>query len=243
MGDDNLSTAPQCFPTTQWTLVLNVIQRDDGAAATDALGTFCERYRQAIRNFFLRKGVKPDRAEDYTQLFFTEKILKRWNGRDGFLHTARRIESCRFRSFLSHVLWRFLQDQWGKERAITTGGQAAHVSLSDPELHLDETIPGTYEVFGREFDRELALEIIRKAAARSRHSKYHEAHLRGEMTQAEAARELGMQENAFKVAHHRFRERLARDLWAEVSRLVGPDEAEVRAEIAYLMSLFAEGGS
>ena len=83
MGDDSHSQASKCFPTTQWTLVLDVIQREDGAAATDALQTFCERYRPAIRNFFLRKGVNPDRAEDYTQMFFTEKILKRWDGRDG----------------------------------------------------------------------------------------------------------------------------------------------------------------
>ena len=43
-----------------------------------------------------------------------------------------------------------------------------------------------------------------------------------------------------KQAFHRFRERLARDLWEEVGKLVGPDEADIRAEIAYLMSLFAE---
>jgi len=124
--------------------------------------------------------------------FSTEKILKRWDDRDSFLHMARRIESCRFRGFLSHVLWRFLQDQWGKEKAVTTGGQTAHVSLSDPELHADEIIPGTYEVFGREFDRVFALEVIRKAANHSKHSKFHMAHLRREITQAEAAKELGM---------------------------------------------------
>jgi DNA-directed RNA polymerase specialized sigma24 family protein len=239
MGDDSHSQASKCFPTTQWTLVLDVIQREDGAAATDALQTFCERYRPAIRNFFLRKGVNPDRAEDYTQMFFTEKILKRWDGRDGFLHMARRIESCRFRGFLSHVLWRFLQDQWGKEKAVTTGGQTVHVSLSDPELHADEIIPGTYEVFGREFDRVFALEVIQKAANLSKHSKFHMAHLRREITQAEAAIELGMKEETFKQAHHRFRERLAGDLWDEVCKLVGPDEYEIRSEIKYLMSLFA----
>ena len=92
--------------------------------------------------------------------------------------------------------------------------------------------------FGRDLDRELALEIIRNAAARSRHSKHHEAHLRGEMTQAEAARELGMKERAFKAAHHRFRERLSRDIWEEVSKLVGPDQAESSfGNTGYLMSL------
>ena len=147
----------------------------------------------------------------------------------------------KFRGFLCHVLWLHLQDEWRRTSAVTSGGRVEKISLSDPEFPVEEIIGVSYENFGREFDRELALEIIRKAAARSRHSKYHEAHLRGEMTQAEAACELGMKENAFKVAHHRFRERLARDIWAEVSRLVGPDESEIRAEMAYLMSLFAQG--
>ena len=123
------------------------------------------------------------------------------------------------------------------------GGRTEQVSLSDPEFRAEELCGISFETFGRELDRELAMEIIRKAAARSsRHSKYHEAHLRGQMTQAEAARELGIKENSFKVAHHRFRERLARDIWAEVSNLAGEDETAVRDEIAYLMSLFAEGG-
>ena len=62
------------------------------------------------------------------------------------------------------------------------------------------------------------------------------------MAQAEAARELGIKENAFKAAHHRFRERLSREIWRRFPNSSGRMvEAEVRAEIACLMSLFAEG--
>jgi len=231
-----------CFPTTEWTLILEVIQKGDAAAASAALENFCGLYRPAIRNFFVRRGVGLEQAEEYTQNFFVQRILKPWDGRVGFLHTAERREAGKFRSFLCHVLWLHLQDEWRGKSAVTKGGQVEKISLSDPDFPVEEVCGISYETFGRDLDRELALEIIRKAAARSRHSKYHEAHLRGEMTQAEAARELGMNENAFKVAHHRFRDRLSRDIWAEVSKLVGPDEVEVRAEIAYLMSLFAEGG-
>lgn len=238
----NTASLSGCFPTTQWTVVLNVIQQGDAVAASAALEDFCAQYRPAIRNFFVRRGVDPDQAEEYTQNFFVQRILKPWAGRDGFLHTAERRAGGKFRGFLSHVLWLHLHDEWRRKSAVTTGGRTEKISLSDPDLRMEELCGVSYETFGRELDRELALEIIRKAAARSRHSKYHEAHLRGEMTQAEAAQELGMKENAFKVAHHRFQERLSRDIWAEVSNLVGPDETEVRAEIAYLMSLFAESG-
>ena len=227
-----------CFPTTQWTALLDVVQQGDSAAAFAALDSFCLRYRPAVRNFFVRRGVDPHQAEEYTQNFFLLRILKPWEERNGFLHKAERRELGKFRSFLCHVLWQHLQDEWRRRSAVTTGGQAEKISLDNPETPVDVICGASYEAFGRDFDRELALEIIQKAAERSRHSRYHLAHLRGEMSQAKAATELGILENAFKVAHHRFRERLFRDVWDEVSSLVGPDEAEVRTEIGYLMSLF-----
>ncbi len=92
--------------------------------------------------------------------------------------------------------------------------------------------------FGRVFDRVFALELIRKAAAQSQHSHYFEVHFRGEMSQQEAAAALEISEGAFKAAYHRFRMRLAEILRAEVSKITGPDENEIRAEILYLMSLF-----
>lgn len=242
MRDEQTEAASGCFPTTQWTLILEAIQSGDQAAAWEALNRFCERYRPAVRNFFLRRGLNPEQAEDYTQAFFTSRIVEKWDERDGFLHSVERRGNDKFRSFLSHVLWRFLQDEQRKQRAAKAGGQVEHISLSDPESRIGEICGESFEGFGREFDRVLALEIIQRAVSHSKHSKHHEAHLRGDMSQAEAAKELGMEENAFKQAHHRFRERLARDIWEEVSKLSGPDEAETRAEIRYLMSLFAAAG-
>lgn len=235
MNNEQNEAAPSCFPTTQWTLILEVMKADDPTAAFKALGSFCERYRPAIRNFFLRRGLSREQAEDFTQTFFTSRVFEKWETRASFLHNAERREANKFRSFLSHVLWRFLQDEWRK-----AGRNTSHVSLSDPEFPMEEICGNTFESFGQELDRALALEIIQKAAHRSKNSKYHLAHLQGEISQAEAARELGMSENTFKQAHFRFRERLARDLWDEVSRISGPNEGEVRDEIRYLMSLFAE---
>jgi DNA-directed RNA polymerase specialized sigma24 family protein len=238
MTNPEPASLPSCFPTTQWTQLIGVIQQGDDQTAWKALAQFCELYRPAIRNFFRRRGCSPEEADDHTQAFFASRILQGWDQREGFLHTAQRGGSARFRSFLAHVLWRFLQDEWKKRTTQKAGAGVVHVPLEGLELADDRSEGEAFGSFGREFDRLFALEIIRKAAERSRHSKHLLTHLRGELTQEEAARELGLTPNAFKQAYHRFRQRLALDLWEEVARLAGPDEKEVRAEIEYLMSLF-----
>ena len=237
------SSAPtvRYFPTTQWTQVLSVIQNGDGPASAAALTDFCQRYRPAVYHFFRRHGCDHECADDYTQEFFASRILKQWDCREGFLHKAQRSGQRQFRSFLCHVLWRFLQDEWKSQHARRSGRTRIHLPLEGLDLSDDE--PQTFQKFGCAFDRVFALEIIQKAADRSQHSKQLQAHLRGEVLQAEAARELGLSEEAFKQSFRRFRKRLAADLWDEVSQLVGPDEAEIRAEIRYLMSLFDEGAA
>jgi RNA polymerase sigma factor (sigma-70 family) len=238
----NSESAPPSgfFPTTQWTQVIETMQKGDDQAASAALSEFCEQYRPAVYHFFCRHGCNHERAEDFTQEFFASRILRQWDHREGFVHAAQRIEGGKFRSFLCQVLWRFLQDAWKRERTARAGGSTPHVPLEELDFAVEDADPEAFKRFGQDFDRVFALEVIRKAAARSRHSRYLEAHLRGEMSQQEAAKALGLSENAFKQAYHRFRERLAHALWEEVSRLVGPDETEIRAEIEYLIGLSAE---
>lgn len=243
MSDPKKTMSSGCFPTTQWTQIIGVIQNGSDGAAWNALSEFCERYRPAIHHFFRRRGCSHEEAEDHTQAFFTSRILERWAGRDGFLHTAQPNGDTKFRGFLCHVLWRFLQDEWKARTTIRAGGKISHIPLEDLDISKDCADGEASQRFGREFDRVLALEIIRKAAERSKHSKCLEAHLRGEISQKDAAKELGVSENTFKQAYSRFRERLAKELWEEVAKLVGPDEQEIRAEIKYLMSLFAESAT
>jgi hypothetical protein len=66
-----------------------------------------------------------------------------------------------------------------------------------------------------------------------------EAHLWGRISPRQAAEELGLSENAFRQGYLRFRRRLAEALREEVTELVGPDDAEIRAEMNYLMNLLA----
>ena len=240
MNEPERTTASSSFPATDWTQVIGVIQDGDGGPSWEALVEFCERYRPAVRDFFRRRGCECEAAEDYTQSFFASRILEPLSRREGFLLAAKRDEHTRFRSFLCHVLWRFLQDEWKKHAAQKSGGKICHVPLEGLELAGDLESEGSFKHFGREFDRSFAREILLKAADRSRHSKHLLAHLRGEISQEEAARELGLTANAFKQAYHRFRQRLAADLWDEVSKLAGPDEKEIRAEMEYLMSLFLD---
>ena len=229
-----------CFPTTQWTQVIAAIQQGDEATAGNALAEFCERYRSAILHFFQRRGYPPDKAEDYTQAFFTQRILVPLPERKGFIFAAEQKNGRKFRSFLCWVLWNFLNDQRRVEFCEKNGGKTPHIPLDELLPPGDGTEGKVFEKFGQEFDRVFALEIIQKAAARSRHSKWLVLHLRGEISQQDAAKEMGIRENSFKQAYHRFRVRLAQDLWTEVAKLVGPDEDEIRGEIKHLMSLFAE---
>ena len=59
------------------------------------------------------------------------------------------------------------------------------------------------------------------------------------MFQREAASHLGLSEEAFRVAYHRFRMRLAQYLWDEVAKLVVLTRPEIPAEI-YLIFTFGE---
>ena len=239
MNDLKEEPPASCFPTTQWTRIIETIQEGAHEKASAALEEFCTSYRSAIYKFFRRRRCTHEQAEDYTHEFFRSRIFMHWDDRDGFLHQAQRSGRGKFRSVLCHVLWRFLQDEWKQQLSARAGGALPHVPLEG--LDLADTNPGQQDFakFGSEFDRVFALEMIQKAAERSKHSQYLLAHFRGEMSQQEAAKELGLSENAFKQAYHRFRLRLGQDLWEEVVNLVGPDEQEVRAELEYLISLFA----
>ena len=228
------------FPRTQWTTVIAPIQRGQGDEAWVALNEFCQCYRPAICHFFRRHGCDADQAEELTQDFFLKRIMHGWEDRASFVHAAERSKG-RFRSFLCHVLWLFLMDHWKSRRTARGGGLIPHLPLEDlapTDLVSDDE---AFKRFGAEFDRHFVLEIVKRAANRSKHSHYLLAHFFDTMSQEKAAAHLGLSTNAFKRAYHDFRQRLARDIAAEVARLAGPDENDIRAEIAYFMSLCAQG--
>lgn len=360
MNVPDQSAAPSCFPTTPWTLLIEVIQRGGDEASFAALGRLFECYKPAIESFFLRRGHNEALAADHTQAFFHSRIVEPWNRRHGllsvsyfeedikklplfatklnrrlrpialfvwnalpeatqhklrnyqggkeetkslraalandlnaliegasiyddqrfadvdlsvesrnllnrknaghwvvwlnrsllgdaflrhltkgigFLYLVEREERQKFRNVLAHALKCFLTDYAREEAAERAGGKVSQASLEQLGEEGHEVGADFDAEFGHDFDYAFALQVIQLAASRSKHSQQIEAHFRGKLTQKQAADELGISEGAFKAAYARFRERLATDMWIEVSKSVGPDEKEIKAEIQYLMSL------
>jgi RNA polymerase sigma factor (sigma-70 family) len=238
MSEQKTTPASDCFPTTQWTGILNVIQTGGGEASWKALEDFCERYRPAIYNFFRRRGRNHGDAEEFTQEFFLTRIHKRWDIQKGFLFRAKRSEQSKFRCFLCTALRAFMVDMWREsQRGLPEApNERSLTDRSDLENHPDP------DQIGRLVDREVALEIIKQAASDFTHSKYLLAHFRGDLSQAAAAAKLGVSEGAFRVAYHRFRKRFLAALRKEVGKLVGPNPDEIDTEIKYLMTLFVDAG-
>jgi len=228
------SEVPGNFPPTQWTKILTVIQLGDADEAWKALEMFCQSYRPAIVNFFQRRGCSPADAEEFTQEFFLTRIHERWDVQEGFLFKAGRSEKSKFRCFLSTALRRFLVDQWRKKNR-----HLPDLGLDPLESNAQLPSDINAETIYRECDRAVAVQTIQKAIDRTNASKLHIAHFQNQISQRDAALAMDISEDAFKQSYRRFRERLAKELWEEVSQQVGPDKSEIEAEIKYLMSLFA----
>ncbi len=350
------------FPTTQWTVIIDVIQKGGDEAAFAALGNLFQEYRPAIRLFFQRRGLSEVEAAELTDSFFHSRIVEPWNRRHGFqpalyseddlkklpllatrlkraqrpvacflwnalsgstrqmledsnfsreetkalraaladdlnrlitgpsiydtqrfvdvdlsvesrnllarepsrnwitwlnrsllgdafpghfvkgigfLYLVERKEQRKFRTFLAHALWCYRKDHARQNLTEKAGGGVPTSSLEQLDAAGHEVADPMDEKFGRDLDQIFALQLIRLAAQRSREKRsvQIEAHLCGEISQKEAADQLGISEKAFTVAYKRFRDRLALDLRAEVGKVVGPDKKEIEAEIRYLMSL------
>ena len=155
----------------------------------------------------------------------------------GFLYMVERQEQRKFRTFLAHAMWWFLKDTTKAELAQGAGGGRTGTSLEELGEIGVEIPDGSKEMFGRELDEAFARRVFSLASQRFQHSKQLEAHLWGKMSQRQAAEELGLSENAFRQAYLRFRRRLAEALREEVTKVVGPDEADIQAEVNYLMNL------
>jgi len=225
------------FPTTQWTLIVNAIQKGDHAAAEAALNRFCEKYRPAIVNFFVRRSGRPEQAEDYAQEFFLTKVHKLWEDRSGFLFSVQRDKTKRFRSFLATALHFFLIDQWRKGKPPPALGASVE-DQPDSESSAGTDGNEESEKIQHEVDRALAVQTIRDAINKAQPSLYHVKFFNGEITQREAAAALNQSEDAFTQSYKRFRQRLRDELRNAVAEMIH-DEEDIDSEIKYFLSIFA----
>jgi RNA polymerase sigma-70 factor (ECF subfamily) len=230
------------FTTTRWTQVLEA--RGDSPQAKAALSELSARYYAPVLAFIQRTVRDEDHARDLTHEFFSRLL-----GRCGI--DAVNPERGRFRSFLLGAVKHFLADMRDHDRRIKRGaGQCIESLESGGE---SDTSPGVQlpdprsPSPDREFDRKWAHTVLEyglhalaeehKAAGKSAHFNILKPWLTGEpegLSQAEAARELGISESAAAVAVHRLRKRFREVVKAEIARTLH-DPAQVSDELACLV--------
>ena len=237
------------FVTTQWTQVLEA--RGQSPAAKAALSDLCAAYYAPVFAFIRRGAPDEDAARDLTQEFFTRLL-----GRQGLDTVNPRLG--RFRSFLLGAVKHFLADARQHAHRLKRGGGKIIESIeaieaiepgtdTSPGLQLPDPAAPSPD---REFDRKWALTVLERAlaalaaehqaAAKTDHFETLKPWLTGDtenISQADAARQLGVNEGALKVAIHRLRRRFREVIKSEIGRTVD-ERAQVDEELRYLLGLW-----
>jgi RNA polymerase sigma-70 factor (ECF subfamily) len=229
------------FVTTQWTRVLEA--RGDAPEAKAALSELCSAYYAPVFAFIRRHSLDEDSARDLTQEFFA-RILAR-HGID-----SANPERGRFRSFLLGAAKHFLADARDHASRLKRGAGQTLESIEQPGTDTspglqfaDEHAPSP----DREFDRKWALTVLgralaslaeeHKSAGKEDYFQALKPWLTGDtegVSQSDAARRLGMNEGAVKVAIHRLRRRFRELLKREVGQTLR-DPNLVQAELECLI--------
>ncbi len=229
------------FAPTRWTLILRA--RGETPEARAALGELCEAYYQPVLRFLRREGRDEDAARELTQEFFA-RILAR-----GAFEEAD-PERGKFRSYLLGALKHFLADHRKHEQRLKRGGGVATESLDaspegeqEPIQVADASAPAPEAFFDREWALAVmarALEVLQKEFAVGGKADQFETlkpWLMGEsaaMSQADAARQLGLSEGAVKVVIHRLRKRFRDAVRTEIAQTLR-DPSLVDEELRHLI--------
>lgn len=240
-----MSTTPQsgAFVTTHWTQVLQA--RGDSPEAKAALSDLCEAYYKPVFVFIRRNTQDEESARELTQEFFARLLGRK--GVDGV-----NPELGRFRSFLLGAVRHFLLDAKDHAHRLKRGGGTPDIRLdqgsgsdTSPGLQVEDAQALSPE---REFDRRWALTVLDRAlsALADEHQRNGESDQfemlkpwltgdAGDLSQADAAQRLGMNEGAVKVAIHRLRRRFRDSVKNEIARTLN-DPSHVADELACLVA-------
>jgi RNA polymerase sigma factor (sigma-70 family) len=227
------------FVTTRWTVVL-AAGRKSSPESDRALATLCQTYWYPLYAYVRRRGHSKEEAEDLVQGFF-ERFLAR-----NYL-AGLASEQGRFRAFLLASMKHFLANEWDKANRLKRGGHIGHLSLdwqdAETRYHLD---PPDLASPDRLFDREWALALLARVVDRLASECAREgkaalfARARSFLALGseaipynEAARELGLEEGALRVAVHRLRKRYRQLLREEIAQTL-IDPAAVEEELKSL---------
>ena len=235
-----------CFVTTRWTQVLSA-GRKSSLHSDRALAELCQTYWYPLYAYVRRQGRTKEDAEDLTQAFF-ERFLAR-NYLEGLA-----AERGRFRAFLLASLKHFLANEWDRSQRQKRGGGAEHLSLdwqgADDRYHLD---PPDHVTPDRVYDRAWALALLERVVERLRDECGREGRAQlfeqargflmvgqAAIPYAEAARALGWEEGAVRVAVHRLRKRYRELLRDEIGQTLC-DPGQVEEEMGALLAALSGG--
>jgi RNA polymerase sigma-70 factor (ECF subfamily) len=232
------------FATTHWTVVLAAGKRHT-PQSDGALEQLCKTYWFPLYAYVRRRGHTKEDAEDSVQAFFARFLAK--NYLEGLS-----AERGRFRAFLLASLKHFLINEWKKSQRLKRGGGEANLSLDWETADTKFQVAATNEPSpDKTFDREWALALLAKVIERLQKECEEDgkAKLFGQLkifltagkdesSHAEAARNLGMDETAVRVAVHRLRKRYRQLLRDEIAQTLA-EPADVDEEMRALFGAFA----
>ncbi|MFN0129987.1 MAG: RNA polymerase sigma factor [Verrucomicrobiales bacterium] len=214
------------FGTTQWTRVLAA--RTESPEARAALSDLCAAYYLPVHAYIARTTRDLGEARDLTHSFF-ERLL------GGHMLAGVQPHQGRFRNYLLGAVKHFLADARDRQYAAKRGAHRPHLPLrltSETSPGFDPADPTSLPPDAW-FDRQWALTLVsrvldslaheHRAAGKADHFAILSPWLTGDgshFSQAEAAAQLGLSENALKVALHRLRRRFRDHLIREVSSTV-----------------------
>lgn len=213
--------------------------------AVHALEELCQTYWFPLYAYIRRRGHGREDAEDLTQAFFARLLEK------NFLANLD-SEKGKFRAFLLASLKHFLANEWDKSRAQKRGGGEKNLSLdwrtADTAFQVVATNGPSPDLA---FDREWAVALLGKVIERLQHEcdvegktkQFEQLKIfltagKGAVSHAEAARKLGMDETAVRVAVHRLRKRYRALLREEIANTLS-SSAMVDEEMRALFGAFA----
>ena len=239
------STAPSdVFATTHWTVVLAAGRRST-PQSDHALEELCQTYWFPLYAYVRRHGYTKEDAEDLVQAFFARFLAR--NYLEGLS-----AERGRFRAFLLASLKHFIINEWKKSQRLKRGGGGAALSLDWETADTQFQIASNSEPSpDQAFDREWALTLLAKVIERLRAECEVEGKLKqfeklkvflttgkGALSHADAAKLLGMDETAVRVAVHRLRKRYRQLLRDEIAQTLS-DPAQVEDEMQALFGAFS----
>jgi RNA polymerase sigma-70 factor (ECF subfamily) len=232
------------FATTHWTVVLAAGQRST-PQSDRALEELCRTYWFPLYAYVRRRGHTKEDAEDLTQAFFARFLGK--NYLEGLS-----AERGRFRAFLLASLKHFLINEWDKSQRLKRGGGVTPLSLDWQTADTQFQVAATAEPSpDKAFDREWAVTLLAKVVERLQaeckadvqEKQFRELKIfltagKGERSYADAARALGLDEVAVRVAVHRLRKHYRQLLRDEIVQTLS-DPAMVDEEMRALFGAFA----